>query len=89
MEKAKMDTFAKVQQIMADLFNQSPDEVKLSSSPDSIDIWDSMQNLNIVIALEQEFGVQFDPEDIERMKTVELIVLIVDEKLQHSSPGSR
>lgn len=84
-----MDTFAKVQQIMADLFNQSPDEVKLSSSPDSIDIWDSMQNLNIVIALEQEFGVQFDPEDIERMKTVELIVLIVDEKLQHSSPGSR
>jgi len=76
-----MNTFSKVQRIIADLFNQSPDDVLLSSSPMSIQDWDSMQNLNVVIALEQEFGVQFGPEDIEQMKTVESIVLILNRKL--------
>lgn len=76
-----MDTFVKVQRIIADLFNLMPDAVSPSSSPDTIEAWDSLQQLNIIVALEQEFGLQFDPEDVEQMKTVELIVIIVNEKI--------
>lgn len=42
--------------------------------------WDSMQNLNIVVALEQEFGLTFEPEDFERMQSVPHIVELILQK---------
>ena len=40
-----------------------------------------MHHLNLVLALEQEFGVQFSPEEIEQLLSVELIVALVAEKM--------
>ena len=80
-----MNTFPRVQQIVADLFQQSPEKITPASSPDTIETWDSLQHLNLVLALEQEFGLQFTPEEIEQMLSVELIVDLLEEKL----PASR
>jgi len=33
-----------------------------------------------VMALEQEFGVQFSPEEIEQLLSVELVASLVEEK---------
>jgi acyl carrier protein len=35
-----------------------------------------------VLALEQEFSIQFTPEEIEQLLSVELITSLVAEKLQ-------
>jgi len=51
-----------------------------ASSPATIDAWDSVQHLSIVMALEQSVGVQFDPEDIDKMKSVSEIEAIVAAK---------
>jgi acyl carrier protein len=50
------------------------------SSPDNITSWDSLQHLNLVLALEQEFQVQFSPEEIEEILSVELAAALLDEK---------
>lgn len=73
--------FARVRQIVADLFNLPLEEVTPTASPDTIVTWDSLQHLNLVLALEQEFGLQFTPEEIEQMLSVELIVDLLQEKL--------
>ncbi len=57
-------------------------EIHAVSSPDTIAAWDSMQHLNLVLGLEQHFGIAFEPEEIEQMLSVELIADLVAEKLQ-------
>ena len=52
------------------------------SSPDNIESWDSLQHLNLVLALEQEFRTQFTPEEIEQLLSVELIAALVEEKVK-------
>jgi len=70
----------RVRQIVADILDVDVNAVSLASSPDTIESWDSMQHLNLVLALEQTFGVTFVPEEIETMTTVGRIVDVVDAK---------
>jgi acyl carrier protein len=43
-----------------------------------------MQHLNLVLAIEEKFGVQLDPEDIEQMKSIGAVAGLV-EKLQSAA----
>ena len=83
-------TFDEVRQIASDIFGVPADQITMESSPQTIENWDSMQHLNLVLALEEKFGLQFDPEDIEKMTSVGAVVALV-EKLQaaHASSGLR
>jgi acyl carrier protein len=49
------------------------------SSPDTIEEWDSLKHMNLVLALEEEFGIQFTDEQIVEMLSVELIVEVMNE----------
>jgi acyl carrier protein len=46
--------------------------------------------LSFVLALEQEFNVQFSPEEIEQLLSIELTTALVEEKVKGngSSNGS-
>jgi acyl carrier protein len=70
-----------VRRIVADVFQVSLETVQPASSPDMIESWDSLHHLEMVLALEQEFGMQFTPEEIEQLLSVELIVSLLAEKL--------
>jgi acyl carrier protein len=70
-----------VRQLVADVFSVPLEQVTLESSPNSIGNWDSLQHLNLVLGLEQAFELEFAPEEIERMVTIETIVALVKEKL--------
>lgn len=72
--------FERVRTMMADNFSVPLDQMTAESSPDTIETWDSIQHLNLVMALEEEFGVQFDPEEIEQLLSVELVAALVAEK---------
>ena len=76
----------RVRQIAADVFGIQIEQVTPQSSRDSIETWDSLEHLNFVLALEQSFSIQLDPEEIEQMLSVELVCIIIEEKLrQHST----
>jgi acyl carrier protein len=74
-------TFERVRSVASDIFGVPVDKITAESSPQTIDNWDSMQHLNLVLAIEEKFGVQLDPEDIEQMKNIGSIATLV-EKLQ-------
>lgn len=71
---------SRVQQVVSDVLQIPLAEVTPQTSPDTVETWDSIQHLNLVLALEQEFGVEFSPEEIEELLSVELIVALVAEK---------
>ena len=45
-------------------------ELSDESSPETLPAWDSLNHLNLVVALEGEFGISLTPEDAMEMRTV-------------------
>jgi acyl carrier protein len=75
----------RVRGIAADILQVPLAEVGPDSSPESIATWDSVHHLNLVLALEQEFNLQFEPEEIDQIGNVGQIVSLVSRKV---NPGA-
>ncbi len=74
-------TFEQVRNIASDIFGIPAGKITAESSPETIENWDSMQHLNLVLAIEEKFGVQLDPEDIEKMKNIGAVAGLVEKLL--------
>ena len=77
-------TFEQVRSVASDIFGVPTDKITAESSPETIENWDSMQHLNLVLAIEEKFRVQLEPEDIEQMKNIGAVAALV-EKLQSTA----
>jgi acyl carrier protein len=70
-----------VRRIAADVLRKTLDDVPASGTRDTIADWDSMAHVNLVLALEQNFDIQFRPEEMLEMLSIELTAMLVEEKL--------
>ncbi len=73
--------FDQVRTIASDLFATPLDNITADSSPQTIETWDSIQHLNLVLAVEEKFGLQLAPEEIEQMSTIGQVTKLVSAKL--------
>ena len=63
----------KLYKILSQVLNVPIEQINNESSPDTIDGWDSLKHMNLVLAIEQEFNIQFTEEQIFEMLNVALI----------------
>jgi len=68
----------KIKEIMQVVFelNEIPDDISQSS----LKSWDSLSHLNLAVAIEDNFGISLEPEDIEKMVSLNMIIEIVESK---------
>jgi acyl carrier protein len=59
--------------ILADILEISPDEVTPETGVGTIENWDSFRHLQAILAIEGEYGIQFDPVRIAELTNVSLI----------------
>ena len=52
---------------MAIVFEVSVSEINDDTSSDTLLYWDSMRHLNLIITLEETFGVEFSEEEMENL----------------------
>lgn len=71
----------KIIEVMAHVLNIDPSKINDDSSMDTIEAWDSLKHMKLVITLEQELGVEFDDEEVVELLSFRLIELSVAEKL--------
>lgn len=62
-----------VEEVVSQVFGVDPASLDASSSPESVDGWDSMGHLNLVAALEKRFSVSIDIGDAMEMVSVQRI----------------
>lgn len=43
--------------------------------------WDSVNHLSLILALESEFGIQFEPEEIATMLTRADVLSVIEKKI--------
>jgi acyl carrier protein len=69
----------RVIQVVAGVLDVSEQTLAPTSSPVTIDAWDSLRHMNLVLALEEEFGIRFNDERIMKMVTLSAILETVTE----------
>lgn len=74
-----MNNQEKLKKILASVFNLGIDQITEDASPDNIENWDSLNHLNLVLALEEGFGVSFSEEQTVEILNYELIVITLKE----------
>lgn len=67
-------------EIIASVLEVSAAEINIESDSNSVESWDSMKQLFMVSELEQEFNIEFDTEEMEKMKSVRSIIDIINTK---------
>jgi len=75
------DIESKVRGVLADVFGLDAAEIGSDTSADTIEAWDSLQHLTVVLALEEEFDIQFTDEETVAVVSFDLIAATVAEKL--------
>jgi acyl carrier protein len=76
------NVFEQVRTIASDIFSVPPARIQTDSTPETIESWDSIQHLNLVLTLEEKFDVQLSPEEIEQMRDIGRITKLIEAKLQ-------
>lgn len=66
--------------ILADVLEISPEEVTPDLTIDEVENWDSFRHLQAILALEGEYGVQFDPQRVPELTSVSLIQQELEKK---------
>ncbi|KAB2914703.1 MAG: acyl carrier protein [Bacteroidetes bacterium] len=69
----------RVKEIMGAVFEVDPTTINETSSQDTIENWDSIRHMSLVVALEEEFGVQLTDDQIADMQSYKLVLLTLQE----------
>ena len=75
------DLDLRIRTVLADVFGVDVSEIDENTSTDSVEAWDSLCHLTVVLALEEEFGLHFDDEATVALVSVPLINEIVSSSL--------
>ena len=74
-----MNNEIKLLEIFERIFNKVLTK-KSEISPEYIDTWDSIRQIDLIISIEQEFNIQFSDDEIGDLLNFELILQIINEK---------
>jgi acyl carrier protein len=77
-----MNIREKVFKVISQIMSVPLETISMDSSPDSIENWDSLRHMNLILDLEQEFNIQFADDQIVDMLNAELLCIGVEEILR-------
>lgn len=71
----------RVLQIISQVMDLPFEQLTLNASVDTVEKWDSLQHMNLVLALEEEFNVSFSDQEIIEMLSAEIILEILKSRM--------
>jgi len=73
--------FDRLNNVFRDVFDDDSISVNEETTAEDIEDWDSLEHINLVAAVEKEFGIKFSMGQIVSMKNVGEMIDIILEKL--------
>jgi acyl carrier protein len=70
----------KIAEIMKSVFEIDDKIEQVHYVKNHIASWDSLNHMNLIVALEEEFNVRFDEDEMNELLSIDLIELILKEK---------
>jgi acyl carrier protein len=69
----------KLKEVLARIFNVGISTIDEDASPDTIETWDSLRHMSLVLALEEEFGVELTDDQVVEVISYKLIKIVLRE----------
>lgn len=77
---SKEEIYSRLNEVFQDVFDDDSIEVGPETTSEDIEDWDSLEHINLVAAVEQEFGIKFTMAQVVGMKNVgEMVDIILGE----------
>jgi acyl carrier protein len=70
----------RIRRILAAVLRMPLDDITEEASPSTIPTWDSLRHIELIFALEEEFSVEFESEELHRLVGVESIREMLEAK---------
>jgi acyl carrier protein len=75
-------TNERIAKVVSEIIEVPAQEVAAAAQFTDLSRWDSLAHLNVVLGIEQEFGVQFDIEELTQITGVDAVAALLARKLQ-------
>lgn len=75
------EIFEKLNDVFRDVFDDDSIVVTETTTAEDIEEWDSLEHINLIAAVEQEFGVKFNMGQVVSMKNVGEMADIITKQL--------
>lgn len=76
-----MDVYSTMTAVFRRVFDDESFELADTTTAQDIPGWDSLTHINLIIEIEDEFGLKFTVDDIAGLKNVGEMVAMVERKL--------
>ena len=73
-----------VAEILRDIFDDDTLEVTESTCSEDVEDWDSLEQINILVAIQDRFGIQFSLDDVSDLKDVGDTLDLIESKLHEA-----
>jgi len=67
--------------VFTTVFDNMSIEISPELTADDVDEWDSLSHINLMIAIELEFGIEFDQSEIQNFANVGELMASIKDKL--------
>ncbi len=73
------EIYKNLDEVFQDVFDDESIHVTDETTADDIEDWDSLEHINLVVAIENKFGMKFNMSEVTTMKNVgEMVDIILD-----------
>jgi acyl carrier protein len=73
------EVYERLTEVFIDVFDDEDIKLNDNTTSDDIEDWDSLEHVNLIVAIEKEFGMKFTMGEVTGMKNVGAMVdIIVD-----------
>ena len=74
-----------IKEVMSSIFMIDVSKISDKTIQSDIENWDSLQHLNLIVALEEKYSINLEPEEIQEMISLEKIIDIITTKFNSVS----
>lgn len=67
-------------EIVAELFDLEPGAVDDALTPEDVELWDSMNHLRLVSAVEEEFQIKLSMQEIESIRSLGALRALIEQR---------
>ena len=76
------EVYEKLNEVFRDIFDDEDITVSDGTTADDIEDWDSLEHINLVVAIEKEFDIKFNMSEFNKMSNVGEMVDIILQRVK-------
>lgn len=80
---SREEIYKELDEVFQDVFDDEDIHVEDSTTADDIEDWDSLEHINLVVAIENKFGIKFNMNEVTSLKNVGEMVDIIIERTKN------